>query len=69
MIMLKPEDIRAIREAMKMGPGEFAKFLGVHRMAVYFWERGTNRPRWDMMERLNELGIKAGVIRSVIVRK
>jgi DNA-binding XRE family transcriptional regulator len=34
-----------------------ARELGVSEVAVFFWERGQRVPRYDMIGKLNELGI------------
>jgi putative transcriptional regulator len=41
---LKPEEIRAIREAEHVSQGVFARYLNVSKNLVSDWERGEKRP-------------------------
>jgi putative transcriptional regulator len=41
---LKPEEIRAIREAEHVSQGVFARYLNVSKNLVSDWERGQKRP-------------------------
>jgi putative transcriptional regulator len=41
---LKPEEIRAIREAEQVSQPVFARYLNVSRNLVSDWERGAKRP-------------------------
>jgi len=41
---LKPEEIRAIREAERVSQPVFARYLNVSKNLVSDWERGTKRP-------------------------
>ena len=41
---LKPEEIRAIREAERVSQGVFARYLNVSKNLVSDWERGEKRP-------------------------
>lgn len=44
---MTPDDIRAVRNARGLSQKEFADLLGVHRMTVSRWERGTLKvPHW-----------------------
>lgn len=42
--LLKPEEIRAIREAERVSQPVFARYLNVSKNLVSDWERGTKRP-------------------------
>jgi len=41
---LRPEEIRAIREAEHVSQPVFARYLNVSKNLVSDWERGTKRP-------------------------
>jgi putative transcriptional regulator len=41
---MKPEEIRAIREAEHVSQPVFARYLNVSKNLVSEWERGTKRP-------------------------
>jgi putative transcriptional regulator len=42
--MLKPAEIKAIREAERVSQPVFARYLNVSKNLVSEWERGTKRP-------------------------
>lgn len=42
--VLKPEDIKAIRENERVSQPVFARYLNVSRNLVSDWERGAKRP-------------------------
>lgn len=60
MNMLNGQDIAAIRKKRGQSPTQFAAFLGVSENTVRRWEIGDRHPRWDMMERLNQLANENG---------
>jgi len=58
MLMLTPDQIKRIRKALGMNSTEFASLLGVTQNTVARWEIGDRHPRWEMMEKINNLAIK-----------
>ena len=59
MLWLKGADITEIRHAHGMNLREFAQFVGVAGATVSRWEADKRRPKYKMMERLNELRARA----------
>lgn len=58
IMFLTGPDICAIRHNAGMNQREFGDLLGVADATVNRWERGHRRPKYEMMERLNELAKK-----------
>jgi DNA-binding transcriptional regulator YiaG len=50
-----PAAARAIRLAAGVGQTRLARELGVHRVTVARWERGTRTPRGQFLKRYVEL--------------
>ena len=46
-VLPNPKARRALREASGLGLSELAGQIGVHRTALYRWERGVREPRGD----------------------
>jgi transcriptional regulator with XRE-family HTH domain len=61
MNMLTGKTIRALRLKLGMTGIELANKLGVTENAVRRWEMEDRHPRWETMEKLNELADKAGI--------
>jgi transcriptional regulator with XRE-family HTH domain len=56
MLMLKPSQIKQLRLSLGMTRLEFALSLGLKsEQAVYQWESGRRHPRYEHLEKLNEL--------------
>jgi len=58
VMFLSGKDIATIRESLGMTLKEFGKLLGVAEATVSRWEADKRRPRYEMMERLNDLSHK-----------
>lgn len=52
--MLKPKDIRRIREKRGMSQTDFSAVMGIHRITLVDYENGTGNPS-RMAERFLEL--------------
>lgn len=55
LMFLTGKDIATIRHGLAMNLREFGELLGVTEAAVCLWESGKRRPRYEMMERLNQV--------------
>ena len=53
--VVKPEDIRAVRQRLGYSQTEFGELLRVSQPAVACWERGTKKPQGRHAQRLAEL--------------
>ena len=58
MMFLTGADIEAIRKGLGLTQEAFADLLGVTDGAVSLWESNDRRPRYPMMEKLNQVRIK-----------
>lgn len=61
IVVVNGDEVKSLREKLKMTQGELAKKLGVHRITVAKWEAGANVSRaielaLKEIER-NELGL------------
>jgi putative transcriptional regulator len=59
MVMLKPQQIRAIRLALGLKPTEFAGRIGVSDNTVRRWEIGDRRPSGAALTILRQLADEA----------
>lgn len=55
LMFLTGKDISKIRQARGLTLKQFADLLGVTEAAVSRWEADKRRPRYDMMEKLNDM--------------
>lgn len=55
MVMLKPSDIKELREFLGLTRKEFAARVGVSDVTVWCWEAGTRHPTYRHLVRLNEI--------------
>jgi DNA-binding transcriptional regulator YiaG len=66
MNMLDAKQIKAIRESLGMTQTQLAATLGVTENAVRRWEYGDRHPRWDTMQRINDLASGNGHNRKLV---
>lgn len=59
VMFLTGKDIAALRQSRGQTLREFAESLGVSEATASRWESDKRRPRYPMMERLNELAAKS----------
>ncbi len=55
---MKAEEIRKLREGMKLSRREFAELVGVSHRTIEKWEYGTRNPRNIAIKTLKQIGIK-----------
>ena len=55
----RPAFIRNVRQALQMTQAEFGDAVGVDKMTVFRWERGTTRPGAESLRRLRRLIARA----------
>lgn len=58
IMFLTGQEITEIRRAAGMNLKQFGDLLGVTEATVSRWESGHRRPKYEMMERLNDLAHK-----------
>ena len=61
MIMYTREMIVALRKKLGLSVIQFAEKLGVDRQSVYDWQNGKCHPRFETLEKMNELASEAGI--------
>lgn len=60
MVMFNADEIRKLRLGLGMSLADFAERLGVTVAAVSRWETGNRHPRYETLEKLNEIARGAG---------
>lgn len=55
MVMITPDLIKVLRQAMGLSAEAFADRLGVTASTVFNWEAGRRHPKYDMQIELNRL--------------
>ncbi len=55
----RPAFINNVRQALQMTQAEFGDAVGVDKMTVFRWERGTTRPGAESLQRLRRLIARA----------
>lgn len=60
IIMFTPEQIEALRLALRLTRTELAAKIGVSESAVCRWVKGERHPSYKRMRRLNELAEEGG---------
>ena len=63
-----PGFVRTLRGALGMTQGQFAEAVGIDKMTVFRWEKGSLRPSPASVRRIERLRAK-GVRRGVLVRQ
>ncbi len=61
MYMFTPQEIRAIRLALKLSLREFAERVGAKESAASLWEAGKRHPRFETLVKINALAAEAKV--------
>ena len=60
-MLMTPDAIQATRQALGMTLKEFGELLKVSEATASRWESGHQRPRYDMLVRLNRIAEDSGI--------
>jgi transcriptional regulator with XRE-family HTH domain len=63
MIMFTAETIKELRTTLRLTMRELGETCGVTVGTVSLWESGKRHPRWQAMQKLNELAEKRKRVR------
>jgi DNA-binding XRE family transcriptional regulator len=56
---VEPDDIRGVRERLRLTQTQFAQLLGVHPLTISKWERGVLVPSDHQVALMNSFGAAA----------
>ena len=66
LLTMKPKQVAALRKRLALSQSQLARRLGVNRVAVCCWEKGTRKPSgiavkfMELLEWLHDRGIEYG---------